>query len=191
MIIYLHGFASSGFGHKAQLVRAWFNEHHVRCIAPSLPQIPELAIHTLYDLIESLLPYEPVHLIGSSLGGYYSLHLAERYRLRSVLINPSVNPIVTLGEHTGYTTHFHDGSQFEWTADHSRFLARLATTPSENLQANCLLLVQTGDETLDYREAVHALPHAEQVVEPGGDHGFQGIERHLPKIKQFLSVTWR
>jgi len=46
-----------------------------------------------------------------------------------------------------------------------------------------LLLLQTGDDVLDYREAVAKLPKAERIIEEGGTHPFQGVERHFERIK--------
>ncbi|TGG90233.1 esterase [Natronospirillum operosum] len=186
MILYIHGFASSGFGSKARYFRALATERGLPFMAPSLPWIPQLAIHTLYDIIDAVGRQQPVHLIGSSLGGYYGLHLAHRYDLKVALINPSVRPADTLGDHTGLVTHFHDGSRFEWTASHAQELSRLEVPPAPDLQARTLLLVQQGDATLDYRQALQHLPEATQVVEPGGDHGFQGIERHAERILRFF-----
>ncbi|MCH8552435.1 MAG: alpha/beta fold hydrolase [Natronospirillum sp.] len=189
MIIYIHGFASSGFGTKARFFRDLCQRKNIPFMAPSLPWIPELAIGNLADLIQYARRHEPVHLIGSSLGGYYGLHLAHRFELRLTLINPSVQPALTLGQLTGQVAHFHDGSHFEWTPDHTRQLDELAITPEPSMQKRCLLLVQSGDETLDYREAVNFLPRARQVVESGGDHGFQGIERHADRILDFFGRT--
>ena len=63
--------------------------------------------------------------------------------------------------------------------------------PREALQAvvaaldHYLLLVETGDEVLDYRAAVRRYAGAEQVVIEGGDHSLQSFPRHLPRILAF------
>ena len=44
------------------------------------------------------------------------------------------------------------------------------------------LLAQTGDELLDYREAVALYAGAQQTIIEGGDHGFQNFEAHLPDL---------
>jgi predicted esterase YcpF (UPF0227 family) len=51
---------------------------------------------------------------------------------------------------------------------------------------NYWLLVQTGDETLDYRQAVKKYAGCKQTVEEGGDHAFQGFERYLESGLEFL-----
>ena len=59
----------------------------------------------------------------------------------------------------------------------------LAVTPKR--LANYLLLVETGDEVLDYREAVDFYAGARQVVREGGDHGFSRFTEYLPHILEF------
>ena len=181
MVLYIHGFASSGLGSKAQLVRDFFGDE---AFAPSLSYIPELAIDTLEQIVQKTLPREPVHLVGSSLGGFYATVLAERHGLDAVLVNPSTRPWETLGKHTGYVTHFHDLSRFEWTERHVRTLKELDPYPVRD--GRYLLMLQTGDDLLDYRVALERYPEAERVVEEGGSHAFDGFENHLERIASFF-----
>ena len=90
MIIYIHGFGSSGEATKAQIFRKFCEEKQIRYIAPSLSTIPDLAIKTLSELIESYQENEKVYLVGASLGGYYSMYLSDKYDLPTVLINPAI-----------------------------------------------------------------------------------------------------
>ena len=122
MIIYIHGFASSGFGSKPQKFKEYFEEE---IITISLPTIPNLAIDTLEQIIEfSLNKEEPVYLVGSSLGGFYALYLANKYDLKAVLINPAVNPWGTLDRYEGvdFVTNYYDNSRFEFTKNHIKSL---------------------------------------------------------------------
>ena len=48
-----------------------------------------------------------------------------------------------------------------------------------------LLIVETGDEVLDYRRAVARYAGAEQLVIPGGDHSLQSFPQHLARILEF------
>jgi len=182
MVIYIHGFGSSGQGMKAKLFREYFKSKDVAFIAPSLSYIPDLAIATLEELINS---YEgDITLIGSSLGGFYSLYLAQKYDLKAVLINPSTKPFVTLAKCTGYAPSFHDTSNFLWMDEHIESLKKYSVDFTN--QNNLMLLVQKGDETIPYSEAVKKLPKAMQIVEDGGNHSFEDIEKHFEKIKVFF-----
>jgi hypothetical protein len=49
-----------------------------------------------------------------------------------------------------------------------------------------LLLTQTGDETLDFREGTAHFHASPAIIEYGGDHAFQNAERHFPFMLQFL-----
>jgi predicted esterase YcpF (UPF0227 family) len=50
-------------------------------------------------------------------------------------------------------------------------------------------LVETGDELLDYREAVRRYSGARQVVVEGGDHSLQSFPRHIPAILEFAGLS--
>ena len=51
------------------------------------------------------------------------------------------------------------------------------------------LMAQSGDEVLDWREAVAFYGGAHQYVESGGDHAFQGFERQIPALLRFAGVA--
>ncbi len=181
-IIYIHGFASSGQGGKASLFREYFEEE---LIAPSLSHIPKLAIDTLEQLIEILLEKdETVGLVGSSLGGYYSIYLANKYDLKAVLINPAIYPYKTLDK-VGMTMNYYDGSSFEVTNEHIQTLKGLEVQEIQT-QENFMTLLQTEDEVLDYSEAAEKLSESELVIEEGGNHSFENIESYFRKIYSFL-----
>ncbi len=182
MIIYIHGFGSHGLGSKAIAFRNYFKGKGEAFIAPSLSYIPDLAIQTLEELIES---YDDVQLIGSSLGGYYTLYLAQKYGLKAVLINPSIYPYITLKKVLGEAPSFYDESHFAWMESHLEMLKKYETDLVP--QKDVMLLLQKGDETLDYREAEAKLPHAKQIVEEGGSHSFDGIERYFDEVDEFLN----
>ncbi len=184
MIIYIHGFGSSGEGAKAKLFRQYFKDKGMKFIAPSLSYIPELAIKTLEELVESY--DEEVKLIGSSLGGYYSIYLSNKYNVKAVLINPSIYPYKTLPKVLGNAPSFHDESSFTWMQFHIDSLKNYEVTQSN--EKDLMLLLQKGDETLNYEEALHKLPQANLILEEGGSHGFEKIERHFEAVDSFLNT---
>ncbi len=182
MIIYIHGFASSGLGGKAALFKEYFDEE---LISPSLSYVPSLAINTLEQLIESYISLdEEVYLVGSSLGGYYSIYLANKYNLKAVLINPAVYTYDTLDK-IGSATNYYDYSSFEVIKEHLTYLKSIEVLEIKN-QANFMVLLQEDDEVLDFNDAVEKLPDSELIIEQGGSHSFDEVERYFRKITTFF-----
>lgn len=186
MILYIHGFGSSGEAYKASQFRRFCAENNIRFLAPSLPTVPDLAIRTLEELVETLRAIENIAVIGSSLGGYYSMYLSSKYAIPCVLINPAVYPYVTLRRAIGMVPNYYDHTLYEWKESHLEMLKRFEIEGYRG--KNALLLVQKGDEVLDSSEAVEKLTDAEMIVEEGGDHAFQGIERHFQRIVEFFQI---
>jgi len=181
MVIYIHGFSGSGEGNKAKLFREYFKSINEPFIAPSLSYVPELAIQTLQEIVESYT--QEIKLIGSSLGGFYTIYLANKYNLAAVLLNPSIYPYNTLSKMIGKAPNFYDGSSYEWNQKHVDMLKQFEV---QNInEKNYLLLLQKGDELLDYKEAVDKFENAKMIVEEGGSHSFDDIEKHFMTINLF------
>jgi len=195
IFIYLHGFLSSPRSTKAQQLVQFIQSQNlpIDCRVPELLEEPHLALAAAEKVIaQARAENSVVGLIGSSMGGFYATVLAERYGVRAVLINPSVLP------HLRFQDYIHDRGA-EMVNPHSgrrftlgeRDIATLAAMVPEKLvqPENYWLLVQTGDEVLDYRDAVAYYAGSKQTIEAGGDHQFQGFGRYLPELVKFLQLS--
>ena len=178
MIVYLHGFNSSAQSHKAQVLGRYLEERGLgaKYACPDLPPHPADAIRAIETLSDACF-------VGSSLGGFYATHMAEKHGAQAVLINPAIDPHVGLRSYLGLQKNLHTGEPYELTEAHLQawkdlYVARI--TP-----ARYLLIVETGDEVLDYRRAVARYAGAQQIVIEGGDHSLQSFPEHLPRILQF------
>lgn len=187
MLIYLHGFNSSPGSHKAQLLKRYMEERGLgdAFCCPALPTEGRRAV----ALVEAEIARHPrgsVTLVGSSLGGYYSSYLAERHDLRAVLINPAVYPHEDLRAFLGVQRNLYTLQQYELTEEHLRQWEQLYL-PTVRAQ-RYLLLVETGDEVLDYRLAVKKYAGARQLVIEGGDHSLKSFPQHIPLILEFAGL---
>jgi hypothetical protein len=184
LIVYLHGFNSSPQSHKAQVLGRYIEERG-RAQDYACPALPPLAGEATREIEKLVSP--GVCLVGSSLGGFYATYLAEKHDLRAVLINPAIEPHVGLRAYLGPQKNLHTGEPYVLTEAHLREWEKLYVpriTPRRYL-----LLVETGDEVLDYRQAVARYASAEQVVIEGGDHSLQSFPRHLPRILEFCRAA--
>ena len=123
---------------------------------------------------------------GSSLGGHYATYLAEKHGLRAALINPAVIDRLDAGRFIGEHANFHSGERFRFTVGHAEQLAQqFVARPTP---ARYLLLVESGDEVLDYRHAVDHYAGCRQIVLPGGDHSFTRFPEFIPQLLEFAEV---
>jgi predicted esterase YcpF (UPF0227 family) len=190
-LVYLHGFRSSPASAKATVlaraVDALPAAQRPRLHVPALDPHPATAIAAVAALIEQERRRDAITLVGSSLGGFYATHLAERFALRAVLVNPAVRPYDDLQPYSGVQTNLHTGERFIVTEAHFAALRALAV-PRITRPERYFLLVQAGDEVLDYREAVAFYAGAWQCVEGGGDHGFARFDTQIPAILRFAAT---
>ncbi|GEM_PF-53370 len=185
MLIYIHGFGGSGQGSKARAFRKYFKSIEEDFIAPSLPYNPELAIESLKALIASYKG--DVYLLGSSLGGYYASYLSHMDEVKKVvLINPATKPYETLKRALGKATNFYDDTTFTWNEKHLKSLEKL--DKDELKKEKFMVLLQKGDELLDYKDALQKYKDTKVVIEEGGSHSFEGIENHFENIRAFFAV---
>lgn len=188
MIVYLHGFNSAPSSHKARSLAAWLAARGLghRFTCPALPDLPNEAI----DVIEAeLARHDParVTLIGSSLGGYYATWLAEKHGLRAVLINPAVRPYVGLEACLGTQKNLYTGVEYRLTREH---LAQWRALEAPHVDPErYLLLLETGDEVLDWREAALRYEGARMSVRDGGDHTLKSFPEHLQRILSFARLA--
>ena len=185
-ILFLHGFCSSPASQKAQLLKATMAARGLsdRFFCPALSPVPMQAIAQAEAIIAAQGP--EITLIGSSLGGFYATHLAEKHALPAALINPAVVAPISLASYVGTQTNFYTGERFEFTTAHIDELRALEV--ARITQQRYLLLVETGDEVLDYRHAVKRYAGCRQVVLEGGDHSFTRLPEVMPQLLEFCRL---
>jgi predicted esterase YcpF (UPF0227 family) len=181
VIVYLHGFNSSPQSHKAQLLQRYMQSRNLAAefICPALPPSPLETIR----LVEGLPTGGPSCYVGSSLGGFYATYLVEKHGGKAVLLNPAIEPHLGLRAYLGPQRNLYTGAPYELTALHLEQWRELYVPTIS--AARYLLIVETGDELLDYRQALERYAGAEQLVVRGGDHSLRSFSEHLPRILRF------
>jgi hypothetical protein len=184
MLIYLHGFNSSPASHKALVLKAYLEERGLgaRYACPALPDTPAEAVRAIEQAIAGRDP-RGLTFLGSSLGGYYATWFVERRGGRAVLINPAITPHVGLAAYLGPQRNLHTGAPYELTRAHLEGWRELLVERVD--PEKYLLLLETGDEVLDWRDAVRKYEGARMVIRQGGDHSLQCFPELLPRILAF------
>lgn len=185
LILYLHGFCSSPASLKSRLFAEAMAERGLgeHFICPQLSPVPDEAVASASRLIESAAG--PVTLVGSSLGGHYANHLAEKCALNAVLINPAAVDRLDAAKFIGEHANFHSGERFSFTPAHAAQLAAQVARPTP---ARYWLLTETGDEVLDWRQAADFYAGCRQTVLEGGDHSFTRFPEFIPQIIEYAGL---
>ncbi|MBJ7552799.1 YqiA/YcfP family alpha/beta fold hydrolase [Marinomonas spartinae] len=190
-LLYIHGFNSSELSEKATLLAQAMRQHGVQetaFLAPRLVWQPAKALAQLEAMItEQHSQGNRVTLIGSSLGGFYGCYLAEKYQIRCILVNPAVQAPILLTEHLGPQYNPYTDEHYVLTQAHMAELqAMIIDKPTASLY---WLMLQEGDETLDFRAALRAFPETARLThEPNGSHRFEGFERFTDDILRFANL---
>jgi predicted esterase YcpF (UPF0227 family) len=186
VVIYLHGFLSSPQSQKAMQTLEFVSANY-----PNLTiEIPQLANYPndAVAIIEQQVAKhkgKKLRFIGSSLGGFLSTFMIEKYSGKAVLINPAVRPFELLVDFLGEQINPNTQQHFSLENKHIDELRQL-DTPTLNPASDYWVLLQTADETLDYRQAETKYQDYKLSIEQGGDHSFQNFQRFLPDIFRFL-----
>ncbi|KEQ19398.1 YqiA/YcfP family alpha/beta fold hydrolase [Endozoicomonas numazuensis] len=195
LLIYLHGFNSAPASVKAQQTLRYLDQYRIDMEPwiPALPHSPAEVKQLLSEKLQQETTCRPIYIIGSSLGGYIGTWLKAQinwlhpeYTTRLILINPAVRPFEHFSEYLGTQVNEYTGEKWQLTMAH---VEQLKTLEIQNIQRpeDILLLVQTGDEVLNYKKAVEKYQQSEVVIQEGGDHAFKYFDKALPLVFQFLS----
>jgi predicted esterase YcpF (UPF0227 family) len=189
-LVYLHGFNSSPQTVKGRKLAsaAAALDNPPRVHVPALHHRPALAMRDVRAWVEAnVRDRAALTFIGSSLGGFYATWLAEQYGARAVVINPSVRPASSLNAHLGPQRNLHTGEAWELTPEHFAELESLSV-PSLRRMDRYFLLMRSGDELIDWRDAVARYAGAWQYVLGGGNHGWEDIDDEIPSVLRFAGA---
>lgn len=175
-----------------QLEQYCTNVEHIDVHLPDLNKPPEHVLRDVSKLIESL-PLDQVTLVGSSLGGFYATYFVAKYGCPAVLINPAMQPWQLFEDLFGIEQIPLKVTD-SWTldADQLQQLQSIAETKLKHAD-KILVLLQRGDEVLDYHQAQRyynaAQPSALILTDADGNHAMDDFEEKLPFVLRFLSTA--
>ncbi|MEN9420126.1 MAG: hypothetical protein RI988_3747 [Pseudomonadota bacterium] len=191
-LLYLHGFRSSPSSFKARRLAGWLARHRpqVQWCCPQLPASPKDAL-ALAQSLSAHWPAEDSAVVGSSLGGFYALAMAEARGWRCVLLNPAVEPARDLAAHIGEQPAYHDPAErIFFRAEYVDELHTIARSMPARLTRpeRCLAVIAQGDEVLDWREMAARCAGARIELLEGGDHALSNFDDLLPTVLRFLNL---
>lgn len=183
-ILYIHGFNSAGFGSKVSYLRQAFGAENV--VNPTLPIETEQAFKLL-DYLTGVMKKDNLLLVGSSQGGFYSIHLSYKHSVPAILINPQTRVGIPQEYVLGKIRNFKTNEELEYKREDFEYLKKLLLTPEqiETIKNRIYVYKDEGDEVIDYRKTQQDLKGAYFKSFPGGSHEFMHMKElvdDFPKI---------
>ena len=186
-ILYFHGFASSSNSNKAKDLKKYISRNYknAEIIIPDLNNNFKLAVNQIYELINSAK--YPIVFIGSSLGGYYASYFSTKLETKSVLINPAIPPLKDFEMYLGKNENYSTGEKFRITQEDIRYLREISYKKNANAE-NTYVLLESGDEVLNYKETAKYFSGSYIDVIYGGSHSYESLDVRLKNIVNFIEI---
>nr|WP_277403059.1 YqiA/YcfP family alpha/beta fold hydrolase [Burkholderia sp. Ac-20365] len=185
----MHGFRSSPNSFKARVMAerlAALGRGDEWC-CPMLPVSPLETVALVEERVAAQKPAD-VTVIGSSLGGYFATHLAEKHGWRAVLLNPAVVPQRDLSHYLGEQPLWHGGGSIVVEPHHLDELRALAVAHITHPE-RYYLFAATGDEVLDYREMLAHYPGVRTKLIEGSDHAISEFPDYVDDVLAFCDAA--
>ena len=191
LLVYLHGFRSSPRSSKAVLtgeaIKALSTAANpIEWYCPQLPASPKASMDMVVKHIDETQA-DRIVVIGSSLGGFYTNFLAEKYGCKAVALNPAVRAARELAPHVGMMTAYDSDEPFDFRPEYIDELKALQVDGISD-PSRYFLIAAKGDELLDWKEMTEFYQGAQQLVLEGSDHGIADYPVHLPKVLDFIAT---
>ena len=186
-ILYFHGFASSSDSDKARIIKSYISKvsKKINMITPDLSNNFKEANNQINKLIDE--NKKDYVFMGSSLGGYYANFFGSINNSKVILINPAIPPLKGFEEYLGENQNYSTGERFIVTKEDIKFLRSLEIKKLNN-QKNILVLLESGDEVLNFIETVKYFQGSNIDITFGGNHSYESIDAKLEKIVKFLNI---
>ena len=186
-ILYLHGFASSSNSNKAKILSSYISKisSNSKLMIPNLDNNFKKAISQIELLIKN--SDQPISFIGSSLGGYFAAYFASIENAKAILINPAIPPLKGFDEYLGENKNYSTGQKFLIEEEDIKFLRRLLTKKYLNKE-NTLVLMESGDDVLEYKKTSKYFEGCHIDIVFGGSHSYESMGEKLKKISNFLNI---
>ena len=186
-ILYFHGFASSSNSNKAKVLKKYISKNYknTEIIIPDLDNNFTLAVSQIHTLIDNAK--YPIVFIGSSLGGYYASYFSTKLKTKSVLINPAIPPLKDFEMYLGENENYSTGEKFIITPEDIKYIRKMSYKKYANAE-NTYVLLESGDEVLNYKETAKYYSSSYLDIIYGGSHSYESLDEKLKNIVNFLEI---
>ncbi len=183
IIIYLHGFNSD---ENSTTIK------EIRKEIPGLLSISydyinaDIAFQQIQSLIEDTLKKNPDLIIaGTSLGGFWANYFSQKFLLKSMLVNPAINPSVTLRKAVEFSPllNYNSGESREFTFDNADGYKKYEVPIESGIKR--IIVLGKNDEVIDYRKSEEIYRNKGMIILTEEGHRIEDYGRIINILKEF------
>jgi predicted esterase YcpF (UPF0227 family) len=183
MIIYLHGL-NSAFDPTSDKVKLLSKIDEIHPLSyDSFDTFDNISKYLMENIRENA---EELVFVGTSLGGFYSAHMASRLGLGSVIINPCYDPYEMLKGFVGQELENYKTNERRVFTQEALDSYEGQSIAHRKFKRLPLLLLDGGDESIDSDRTRTVLGRFDPIVFPGGNHRFAHMAEALPEIRKYF-----
>lgn len=184
-LVYIHGF-NSAFDPASEKVQELLKVGKVHGVTYDTFE----TYNRIYGGILSQIPEDVDNLafVGTSLGGYWAAAMARAFGCPSIVINPAIEPRITLQKYSGQEFANHQ------TGEVKIFDGRVAESyPTESVFNRSddgflpLVLLDMSDEVIDPQKTRELLDGYPMAYWEGGSHRFEHMKEAISPIQEYLN----
>lgn len=158
----------------------------IELLAPQIPYHPEAAIKEIRNIIEEISKTQLPIVIASSMGAYFTNHVAHDVPLSACLVNPGVDPFNRVIDYIDREiTHPYTQEKFILSKDDFKYLKSLQKYDSAP-NSNFWVFLKKEDEVLNYHFAADLYRNHKLQIDEGGDHSFHDFDKYIDSMINWL-----
>lgn len=176
MILYFHGFDATSPGNHEKMLQLQFIDDDVRLISYSTLHPKHDMQFILNEVVKQrrLSEDENPIIVGVGLGGYWAERIGFLSGLKSVLINPNLNPETNMV------------GKIDRPEEYADIASKCVHEFRRKNAHQSLCILSRNDEVLDNNATEEVLCDYYQIVwDEKQTHKFASLAAHLQKIKEF------
>ena len=183
-IIYLHGFNSDGNSTTIKEIRKEISG----LLSISYDYIEaDIAFQQIRELIDDTLQKDNDLIIaGTSLGGFWANYFAQKYQLKCLLVNPAINPSVTLRKAVDLSPllNYNSGETREFTFENADAYKKFEVPVEFGI--NRTIVLGKNDEVIDYRKSEEVFRNKGRIILTEEGHRIEDYGRIIHILKDFV-----
>jgi hypothetical protein len=183
-IIYLHGFNSDGNSTTIKEIRKEISG----LLSISYDYIEaDIAFQQIRELIDDTLQKDNDLIIaGTSLGGFWANYFAQKYQLKCLLVNPAINPSVTLQKAVEFSPllNYNSGETREFTFENADAYKKFEVPVEFGI--NRTIVLGKNDEVIDYRKSEEIYMNKGRIILTEEGHRIEDYGRIIHILKDFV-----